>query len=79
VSELHTWLARGTIVTVVILSPSQQGARQEDGFEEFPHDAPLAMKPRKGWWYRGATMDGQQEMAPFCPFMLGIRCFASRM
>ena len=42
VSELYTWLARGTIVTVVIRSPSQQSARQEDGLEEFAHDAPLA-------------------------------------
>ena len=38
-SELHTWLARGIIAAAVILGPSQQSARQEDQFEEFPHDA----------------------------------------
>jgi hypothetical protein len=36
VSELHTWLARSI---VVIVSRRQQSARQEDRFEESPHDA----------------------------------------
>ena len=36
VSELHTWLADRIVVTV---SRSQKSTRQEDRFEESPHDA----------------------------------------
>ena len=36
VSEPYTWLAHRIVVMV---SRSQQSTRQEDRFEEFPHDA----------------------------------------
>ena len=36
VSELHTWLAQKIVMTV---SQRQQSTRQEDRFEEFPHDS----------------------------------------
>ena len=38
VSELHMWLAHRVVAT---LSPSQQSTKQEDRFEESPHDANL--------------------------------------
>ena len=37
VSELHMWLAHR--VVLLTLSPSQQSTKQEDQFEECPHDA----------------------------------------